>query len=253
MMFTKGWLLWNHGATILSLAINLFMLVTWNAKASREDFDKHNQSITNQTLDRALLQDPIPRIGYVPHDHYTLAMYALGGTHNLLSLFVLISYFLSNHPRFPTKEEVKAPFRALCGGGNNGSGKKKSDDLTEKKPDEISKLDVKFFSFTTFYYMMFLAMSAAGTKFHGYFFRIPSLKHCQQQPTTQWSHQSRHTEWCVIAVGGYPGTHCDIHLCTGWFFVTPCLLLPWRVPVLFHVMAMHGHRHQIRSHWGHVR
>lgn len=54
-------------------------------------------------------------------------------------------------------------------------------------------------------------------------------------------------------MGGYPGTHCDIHLCTGWFFVTPCLLLPWRVPVLFHVMAMHGHRHQIRSHWGHVR
>lgn len=50
-------LLWNHGATILSLAINLFMLVTWNAKASREDFDKHNQSITNQTLDRALLQE----------------------------------------------------------------------------------------------------------------------------------------------------------------------------------------------------
>lgn len=44
--------------------------------------------------------------------------------------------------------------RALCGGGNNGSDKKKSDDLTEKKPDEISKLDVKFFSFTTFYYMV---------------------------------------------------------------------------------------------------
>lgn len=57
------------------------------------------------------LFSPIPRIGYVPHDHYTLAMYALGGTHNLLSLFVLISYFLSNHPRFPTKDEVKAPFR----------------------------------------------------------------------------------------------------------------------------------------------
>lgn len=50
-------LLWNHGATILSLAINLFMLVTWNAKASREDFDKHNNTLTNQTLDRALLQE----------------------------------------------------------------------------------------------------------------------------------------------------------------------------------------------------
>lgn len=96
--------------------------------------------------------------------------------------------------------------RALCGSGNNGNNKK-SDDLAEKKPDEISKLDVKFFSFTTFYYMvlissdwfsvecrffkltvliflflffnfqfqMFLAMSAAGTKFHGYFFAFHLL------------------------------------------------------------------------------
>lgn len=47
--------------------------------------------------------------------------------------------------------------RALCGGGNNGSNKKKSDDLAEKKPDEISKLDVKFFSFTTFYYMVLIS------------------------------------------------------------------------------------------------
>lgn len=119
-------------------------------------------------------------------DHYMLAMYALGGTHNILSLFVLISYFLSNHPRLPTKEEIKAPFRyslndnripneylwtlvfitlcnrfclifrTLCGGSSNGGkGKKTNEDLlTEKKADEISKLDVKFFSFTTFYYMV---------------------------------------------------------------------------------------------------
>lgn len=46
--------------------------------------------------------------------------------------------------------------RALCGGGNNGNNKK-SDDLAEKKPDEISKLDVKFFSFTTFYYMVLIS------------------------------------------------------------------------------------------------
>ena len=30
-------LLWNYGAIILSLAINVIMLVTWNAKASMED------------------------------------------------------------------------------------------------------------------------------------------------------------------------------------------------------------------------
>lgn len=46
--------------------------------------------------------------------------------------------------------------RALCGSGNNGNNKK-SDDLAEKKPDEISKLDVKFFSFTTFYYMVLIS------------------------------------------------------------------------------------------------
>ncbi|XP_062618413.1 inositol 1,4,5-trisphosphate receptor type 1-like [Saccostrea cucullata] len=169
MMFTKGWLLWNHGATILSLAINLLMLVTWNAKASLEDYGKVVNG-TNQTLSWALLQDPTPKIVLIPLDHYILTMYALGGTHNLLSLFVLISYFLSNHPRLPTKEEIKAPFRMLCGGGKKNNG-----DLQQKKADEISKLDVKFFSFTTFYYMLFLAMSAAGTFFHGYFFAFHLL------------------------------------------------------------------------------
>lgn len=44
--------------------------------------------------------------------------------------------------------------RVFCGGGNNGSGKKKSDDFIEKKFDEILKLDVKFFSFIMFYYMV---------------------------------------------------------------------------------------------------
>nr|XP_022341730.1 inositol 1,4,5-trisphosphate receptor type 2-like isoform X3 [Crassostrea virginica] len=180
MMFTKGWLLWNHGATILSLVINFLMLVTWDARASVEDYNKTMGR--NQTLDLTLLHDPTPRIVHIPMDHYMLAMYALGGTHNILSLFVLISYFLSNHPRLPTKEEIKAPFRTLCGGSSNGGkGKKTNEDLlTEKKADEISKLDVKFFSFTTFYYMLFLAMSVTGSYLHakyghGYFFAFHLL------------------------------------------------------------------------------
>lgn len=32
-------LLWNHGATLLSLAINILMLVTWKAPLSLADLD----------------------------------------------------------------------------------------------------------------------------------------------------------------------------------------------------------------------
>uniref|UniRef100_A0A0L8I7T5 RyR/IP3R Homology associated domain-containing protein n=1 Tax=Octopus bimaculoides TaxID=37653 RepID=A0A0L8I7T5_OCTBM len=34
LLLTKGWLFWNHMVTILSFAINIMMLITWNAKAS---------------------------------------------------------------------------------------------------------------------------------------------------------------------------------------------------------------------------
>ena len=57
---------------------------------------------------------------------------------------------------------------------------------------------------------------------------------------------------CFSAVGGNPGSYCDIYLCTHWFCGTACFLRTWRVPVLFHFVAMHGDRHQIWSHRGHV-
>lgn len=40
-------LVWNYGAIILSLAINLLMLITWNAKASLEDIQKASPSGNN--------------------------------------------------------------------------------------------------------------------------------------------------------------------------------------------------------------
>ena len=58
-----------------------------------------------------LFCSPIPVIDHMSASHYTLTMHVLGGVHNLLSLLVLISYFLSNHPRLPTGEEIKKPFR----------------------------------------------------------------------------------------------------------------------------------------------
>ena len=57
---------------------------------------------------------------------------------------------------------------------------------------------------------------------------------------------------CFSAVGGNPGSYCDIYLCTHRFCGTACFLRTWRVPVLLHLVAMHGDRHQIWSHWGHV-
>ncbi|KAH3769470.1 hypothetical protein DPMN_170739 [Dreissena polymorpha] len=172
IMFTKGWLLWNHLVTFLSFAINIMMLFTWNAKATVEDYQKVQAlgNSTNQTFDWALLRDPTPEIKGLPIQEYTITMYILMGLHNLFSLFVLISYFLSNHPRLPTLSEIKE-LLICCRSDDNGeeADQKRS---SEEKP---SKLDVKFLSFTTFYYMLFLGTSVAGTLFHGYFFAFHLL------------------------------------------------------------------------------
>ncbi|KAL4234550.1 hypothetical protein ACF0H5_006191 [Mactra antiquata] len=173
IMFTKGWLLWNHLVTFLSFAINILMLITWNAKASLEDLERIESlgNKTNETFNYALLKDPQPRIEQIPKEEYKFTMYILSGIHNLFSLFVLISYFLSNHPRFPTCNEIMEPFKQ-CGNRGKDKGEVIGRKSSEDKP---SKLDVKFFSFTTFYYILFLAMSAAGTQFHGYFFAFHLL------------------------------------------------------------------------------
>ncbi|XP_076449737.1 inositol 1,4,5-trisphosphate-gated calcium channel ITPR1-like isoform X2 [Babylonia areolata] len=164
-LFTKGWLLWNYGAIILSLAINIIMLWTWNAKACAEDSQKSN--ITAETCPNTY--DPSPNFEGITSDDYRIVLWALGGVHNLFSLFVLISYFLSNHPRLPRAAEIKAFFRGICG------GKAKEEEDVAQKDESPSKLHIQFFSFTTFYYLMFLGMSIMGTLFHGYFFAFHLL------------------------------------------------------------------------------
>lgn len=54
---------------------------------------------------------PSPDIDGINPEDYKIVLWALGGVHNLFSLFVLISYFLSNHPRLPQTAEIKACFR----------------------------------------------------------------------------------------------------------------------------------------------
>ncbi|XP_046366515.2 inositol 1,4,5-trisphosphate receptor type 3-like isoform X5 [Haliotis rufescens] len=169
-MFTKGWLLWNYGAIILSIAINILMLVTWNAKSSMEDCGKIlKDNPENATLLCPGIYDPKPRIEGIREDQYQITLWTLGGVHNLCSLFVLISYFLSNHPRLPRTSDIKSYFRKLCG------SQSPEEEEDSKKDDKVSKLDINFFSFTTFYYLLFLGMSIAGTLFHGYFFAFHLL------------------------------------------------------------------------------
>ncbi|XP_035825085.1 inositol 1,4,5-trisphosphate receptor type 3 isoform X3 [Aplysia californica] len=170
--FTKGWLLWNYGTIILSLAINIIMLVTWDAKASLEDCDTNllEDSFDNASKVCPELYDSIPQIKSLSLEEYTITLWVLGGVHNLFSFFVLISYFLSYHPRLPNISDIKYWMFELC-------GKKRSDDDPDesKEVEPPSKLNTRFFSFTTFYYLMFLGMSVAGTLFHGYFFAFHLL------------------------------------------------------------------------------
>ncbi|XP_064627454.1 inositol 1,4,5-trisphosphate receptor type 1-like isoform X9 [Lineus longissimus] len=167
LFFTKFWLTWNHLATLLSVAINVVMLVTWKAKASLLTTDIPE----NATNIPELIYDPEPEIRIIPKEQYLIIRYVLGGAHNLFSLFVLLSYFVSNHPRLPSPTLwAKKIRRAL-------KRRKKDSEAFEEDEDEeeTSKLAVNFLSFKTFYYVIFLAMSLAGTCFNGYFFAFHLL------------------------------------------------------------------------------
>ncbi|XP_076454279.1 inositol 1,4,5-trisphosphate-gated calcium channel ITPR3-like isoform X3 [Babylonia areolata] len=97
-----------------------------------------------------------------------LCIYIFGGIHNLLSLFIVISYFLSNHPTFPGTQDVKDLFlKVLPARKSSGDGDDDDDGGGEKRD---SHLEVHFFSMSTFYYLLFLAFSILGTAFYGYFF-----------------------------------------------------------------------------------
>lgn len=114
------------------------------------------------------MHDADPVIKEINKPDYDLILLVLGIVHNVFSLFVFITYLLSNHPRLPHWSEIMEPIRRLF-------GKDKSEEEEKAQSKEISKLDVKFFSFRTFYYMLFLGMSIAGTFSNGYFFAFHLL------------------------------------------------------------------------------
>ncbi|XP_055891550.1 inositol 1,4,5-trisphosphate receptor type 1-like isoform X4 [Biomphalaria glabrata] len=166
ILLTKGWLVWNHLVTIISFAINILMLVTWEAKGSLETPD----IMVNTTGIPPILRDPTPSITTMSPENYNIAILVLGGCHNFMSLLVFISYFVCNHPRLPSIRNGINACKKL-------SLRRKPDDEEEedKKRKHVSKLDARFFSVTTFYYMAFLALSVGGTYSNGYFFAFHLL------------------------------------------------------------------------------
>ncbi|ESN99534.1 hypothetical protein HELRODRAFT_176700 [Helobdella robusta] len=86
--FTKQWVLWNQIVILLSVAINILMLVTWNAHTSLEDVEitKNATSVPNE------LYEPLPRIEL---EQYDVIILALGGVHNFFCGLVLLFLCMS--------------------------------------------------------------------------------------------------------------------------------------------------------------
>ncbi|PAA53234.1 hypothetical protein BOX15_Mlig001696g3 [Macrostomum lignano] len=141
--FVHGWKAFNILCIILSLAISIVVLSSWDTP----------ENIT----------DPVP----VRADGAVYATYALGIVHNILSLFILISFFLSNHPYFPSMQQIRTFWSKLIGIGSKTA--------TEDEDNAEGKLQASVFSFSTFYYIAFLLMSVLGTVFYGYFFAFHLL------------------------------------------------------------------------------
>lgn len=160
LLLTKGWLFWNHMVTVLSFAINIMMLVTWNAKASLQ---KGNSTLTAEIYNHE------PDITTLTQEQYTIAIYVMGGMHNFFSMLVLISYFVCNHPSLPNPKSAIMFFKKLS------VKKKNQEEEEDKKKKHISKLECKFFSVVTFFYLMFVTLSIGGTVSHGYFFAFHLL------------------------------------------------------------------------------
>ncbi|XP_041375499.1 inositol 1,4,5-trisphosphate receptor type 3-like [Gigantopelta aegis] len=165
LCLTKGWLVWNHAVTLVSFAINIVMLFTWKSKAS---MGTPGIMVNVSGIPKAVL-DPNPVITNMEPGQYDIAMMTLGITHNSLSLLVFLSYFICNHPRLPNIKHMINQWKHMR------RKQSEDDDDDDRKKKHVSKLDAKFFSFTTFYYMLFLALSVCGTFWSGYFFAFHLL------------------------------------------------------------------------------
>ncbi|XP_070173454.1 inositol 1,4,5-trisphosphate-gated calcium channel ITPR3-like [Littorina saxatilis] len=147
---SKWWL--NPCVLLVSLILCLIVMVTWKAQTSMSTVkpDLSGWSGAQESI------------------------YAFGGLHNILSLCIVISYFLSNHPTFPDRRDFKKFFLKFFPAKKESKGEEEDEDDPVQEKRE-SHLEVRFFSIITFYYLAFLACSILGTVFWGYFFSFHLL------------------------------------------------------------------------------
>lgn len=125
----------------LSFVIFLTIMITWKAPKSNSNIQ--------------------------PDYRYSISpflIYALGGFHNIVCLFVTVSFFITHSPKLPKFSK----FIRQC---------KPSDknDLGEDEKEDEGNIRIKLMSFTTIWYMCLFICSLLGTIFWGYFFAFHLL------------------------------------------------------------------------------
>ncbi|KAK3094787.1 hypothetical protein FSP39_006217 [Pinctada imbricata] len=150
-LLVKLWLPMNYLVLALSIIISVFITVVWRDPKLSTGASDPNSAVPDFSI---------------ANSTYYVVLYVLGGTHNFLSLCILVTFFLSNRPSFPPYRYLK---RKLASNDDD-------EDLRSwhEKKDE-SHLEVTIYSFKTLYYIAFLALSILGTIFYGYFFAFHLL------------------------------------------------------------------------------
>lgn len=96
---------------------------------------------------------------------YYLFLYIVGGTHNFLSLCILVTFLISNQPTFPLYTWIKQKISSEKDDQDDDSHRS----WHEKKKDQ-SHLEFEIYNVYTIYYFLFFACSVLGTVYYGYFF-----------------------------------------------------------------------------------
>eukprot|EP00105_Crassostrea_gigas_P038196 XP_019922344.1 PREDICTED: inositol 1,4,5-trisphosphate receptor-like protein A [Crassostrea gigas] len=149
-MLLKLWLPMNYAALFLSFVICSVIMVTWR--------DPKNADGTSNT------GSVIPEFDFDSTSYY-LFLYIVGGTHNFLSLCILVTFLISNQPTFPLYTWIKQKISSENDDQDDDSHRS----WHEKKKDQ-SHLEFEIYNVYTIYYFLFFACSVLGTVYYGYFF-----------------------------------------------------------------------------------
>ncbi|XP_078311676.1 inositol 1,4,5-trisphosphate-gated calcium channel ITPR2-like [Crassostrea virginica] len=152
-MLLKLWTPMNYAALFLSFVISCVIMVTWR--------DPKNADGTSNT------GSIVPEFIIDSTRYYTF-LYVTGGTHNFLSLCILVTFLISNQPTFPPYTWIRQKL----------ASKEEGDDefvqhWHEKKKG--SHLEFEIYNVYTIYYFLFFAFSILGTLYYGYFFSFHLL------------------------------------------------------------------------------